>query len=352
MKRTTLLSAATPLAVAAAAILAVGDLNPPAGAVAETGKRLAEIEPRIAINATNTPGDATSLFRITQPGSYYLTGNVTGASGKNGILITTGNVTLDLNGFRLAGSVGSLDGIGCTGAGSLLVRNGTVLNWGGDGIDLLLGSNVLIEEIISTNNIGDGISCGVRARIRDCTASNNSGDGITSSTNSVVTGCLCENNAMDGIIVGTVGVVSDCTSRLNNGNGIRVTALGFSTIERCSVGENGLDNILGGKSMRIVDNVSGFAGRVSPGAAIHVTSTDNYIAGNLCTLSDVGINVDVSGNMIVRNLCSANTVNWDIVANNVVGVIVDRSAPASAAILGNSAPSSTGTTDPNANFTF
>ena len=352
MKRTALLSAVTPLAVAAAAILAVGDLNPPSGAVAETGKRLAEIEPRIAINATNTPGDATSLFRITQPGSYYLTGNVNGQSGKNGILITIGNVTIDLNGFRLAGSVGSLDGIGCSGAGSLVVRNGTVLNWGGDGIDLFLGSSILIEEVISTTNLGDGISSGPRSRIRDCTASNNSQDGISSGTDSVVSGCITEFNTLDGIIVSTVGVVSDCASRFNNGIGIRVNALGFSTIERCSVTENGLDSILGGRNMRIVDNVSAFAGRVGAGAAIHVTSNDNYIAGNLCTASDIGLDVDVSGNLIVRNSCSGNTVNWDIVANNVVGIIVDRSAPASAAILGNSAPSSTGTTDPNANFTF
>jgi hypothetical protein len=56
--------------------------------------------------------------------------------------------------------------------------------------------------------------------------------------------------------------------------------------------------------------------------------------------------------MIVRNFCSGNIVNWDIVANNVVGVVVDRSAPASAAILGSSGLGSTGTTDPNANFTF
>ncbi len=352
MKRTTLLSAATPLAVAAAAILAVGDLNPPAGAVTATGKRLAEIEPRIAINATNTPGDATSLFRITQPGSYYLTDNITGQSGKNGILITSANVTIDLNGFRLAGSVGSLDGIGCTGAGSLVVRNGTILNWGGDGIDLLLGSGVLIEEVISSNNLGDGITSGPRSRIRDCTASNNSQDGISAGTNSIVTGGLTEFNTLDGIIVSTVGVVSDCTSRFNNGVGIRLNALGFSSIERCSITENGLDNILGGRSMRIVDNISAFAGRVGAGAAIHVTNNDNYIAGNLCTQSDIGVDVDLSGNMIVRNFCSGNIVNWDIVANNVVGVVVDRSAPASAAILGSSGLGSTGTTDPNANFTF
>jgi hypothetical protein len=40
------------------------------------------------------------------------------------------------------------------------------------------------------------------------------------------------------------------------------------------------------------------------------------------------------------------------VANNVFGPIIDRSAPASAAVLGNSAASSLGSTDANANFTY
>jgi hypothetical protein len=43
--------------------------------VASTYKTLSEIEPRIALNQANTPGSASKLFRITQPGSYYLTGN-------------------------------------------------------------------------------------------------------------------------------------------------------------------------------------------------------------------------------------------------------------------------------------
>ncbi|HYD01608.1 MAG TPA: hypothetical protein VEB22_10315, partial [Phycisphaerales bacterium] len=46
-----------------------GPLNPPVGPVAPTAKPIAEVEPRTAINAANTPGDADSLFRITQPGS-------------------------------------------------------------------------------------------------------------------------------------------------------------------------------------------------------------------------------------------------------------------------------------------
>ena len=40
----------------------------------------------------------------------------------------------------------------------------------------------------------------------------------------------------------------------------------------------------------------------------------------------------------------------DIVANNICGPIVDRTAPASGAILGSSGVSSLGSTDANANF--
>ena len=45
------------------------------------------IEPRTALTSVSAPGDATSLFVISIPGSYYLTGNIVGVSGKHGITI-------------------------------------------------------------------------------------------------------------------------------------------------------------------------------------------------------------------------------------------------------------------------
>ena len=50
-------------------------------------KRLDEIEARTIVNAANTPGNGTNTFIINAPGSYYLTGNLTGAAGKHGISI-------------------------------------------------------------------------------------------------------------------------------------------------------------------------------------------------------------------------------------------------------------------------
>ena len=91
-------------------ILAQGSLTAPA-APAPTMKTLNQVEPRLELNGANTPGDADSIYKITQPGSYYLSGNLIGASGKHGIEIAARDVSLDLNGFALTGVAGSLNGV-------------------------------------------------------------------------------------------------------------------------------------------------------------------------------------------------------------------------------------------------
>src|SRR3954454_2802503 len=92
-------------------LLAQGPLTPPPGVPAPTMKTLDQVEPRKEVNATNTPPTAFSIFTISAPGSNYLSGNITGVSGKFGILIEVDDVELDLNGFSLTGVSGSLAGI-------------------------------------------------------------------------------------------------------------------------------------------------------------------------------------------------------------------------------------------------
>src|SRR5262245_22765217 len=82
--------------VAAAGLVFAGPLNPPAGPVTSTYKTLTEVEPRTPISAASTPGDAAGQFKITQPGSYYLTGNIAAIPGKHGIEIAASGVTIDL----------------------------------------------------------------------------------------------------------------------------------------------------------------------------------------------------------------------------------------------------------------
>ena len=134
-----------------------GPLDPPPGPVTSTGR----FGPRTEINSTNTPGDSSSQFKITQPGSYYLGGNVTGVAGKNGISIDADDVTLDLNGFALLGVAGSLDGVIAaefpTLRTNLAIRNGTVADWGGNGIYIDLGFNIQIDKMRVARNTGNGI---------------------------------------------------------------------------------------------------------------------------------------------------------------------------------------------------
>jgi hypothetical protein len=82
-----------------ATTFAQGPLNPPF-APAPSMKSLDQIEARTPIPASPAVPIAGPHFTITQPGSYYLTGNIEVASG-NGIEITASDVSLDLNGFAL-----------------------------------------------------------------------------------------------------------------------------------------------------------------------------------------------------------------------------------------------------------
>ena len=390
--------AALALLGAAAMVTIAGPLDPPAGPVTSTYKTLTEVEPRIAINATNTPGDADSLFKITQPGSYYLTGNITGVVGKRGIEIAASGVTIDLMGFDLSGipGMGAFDGVSATVSNltNITVRNGSVRAWGDEGVDLgtfssinsavidvrasnntdngiLTGSFSTITGCTAYQNAGNGISTFSGSTISNCTASQNTANGISALNGSTITGCTAFNNTGNGIstsdactITGCTAyqntgngistfsgsTISNCTASFNNGNGI--SAFQGCTISNCTAQFNTRDGIRVISDCLVLANACSFNGNGGDGAGIHATGSDNRIEGNNCINNDRGIDVDAAGNIIIKNTCSGNTIDWTIVANNVVGPILDRRAPASAAINGFSAPSSLGSTDPNANFSY
>jgi len=382
--------------LAGAGFARAGDLNPPAGSVVKTMKTLVEVEPRTAINATNTPGDADSLFKITLPGSYYLTGNITGVAAKHGIEIAVSGVTLDLNGFDLLGVAGSLDGVSATvdSLRNIAVVDGSVRNWGDEGVDLgtLFAINCRVADLLASGNTGNGISTGHACTVSNCSAFNNivSGisttndctvtncsanvnivNGITTTDGCTITGCAAIGNGITGISTGEGCTVTNCSANVNILNGIStntgctvsnctayqnaasgISVSNGSTVADCTARINTLDGIRCSSQCIIRGDTCSSNGNGGDGANIHATASANRIEGNNCTFADRGIGVDSFGNIIIKNTCAGNTIDWVIALNNVFGPIIDRRAPASAAVSGFTAASSLGSTDANANFSY
>ncbi|HZW07348.1 MAG TPA: hypothetical protein VFF65_09505, partial [Phycisphaerales bacterium] len=192
----------TLLAAVTAASTLAGPLNPPAGAIAPTAKPLAEIEPRRAIGP-GFPGDAVSVFVITEPGSYYLAAPVSGTAGKHGISIHASNVTLDLNGFDVVGVAGSLTGIRTSFAPTnLTVRNGTIRNWGAEGLLALNTVGVRIVDVVSRDNGAGGFISGARSSYTRCQAAANGYNGFGSGAGTTFTHCSAVDNGAHGYLSG------------------------------------------------------------------------------------------------------------------------------------------------------
>jgi parallel beta-helix repeat protein len=118
---------------------------------------------------------------------------------------------------------------------------------------------------------------------------------------------------------------------------------------------NAADNVSDGinayRNCLIIDNLSTGNGNGGPfGAGIHVTSFGNRIEGNVVSTCDTGIFINENGtaNLVFRNSATSNTKQFDILANNKVGVIV--TPPNSGVINGSTGSAGLGTTDPWANF--
>jgi len=281
-------------------VLGQGSLTPP-GAPGVTMKSLDQIEPRKPIYYAG--------FGAWQPGSYYLTTNLTCASGQSGISVTANNVTIDLNGFSLTGSGSGSYGVsfGST-VTNFTLRNGTVNGfYYGIGDGSAGGSaNVVLDGVTITGSGSAGVwsyrALTVRnclffsnstaiflpngGQIIDCTVNSSSGSGIYVAGGEV-RHCRVTNNGGIGIDVAP-GVVSDCWVQNNALSGICVDASvqggGSEIIRNICNNNNTSDN---GQHAGIRINVSGC--RVE----------DNHVS--FCWVAGIAVTNTLSGNIIVKN---------------------------------------------------
>jgi hypothetical protein len=357
MKMTKMCLACAATTLALVSTVSGGPLTPPAGPVTSTGKTLQQVEPRTPIDSL--PGTAVSMYKITQPGSYYLTGNINLSAGKTTCIeVGVDGVTIDLNGFTLNGlntnattAIRAEDKFACDG---LRVHNGHITDWGigidGTGLyggvfeDLRLtfndqfgldagyhgvvsrcsavvcGSGIYLRQggtasKCTASFCGIGIDMGLGGTASDSQASS-CGFGFFLSVGCSAGTCVAHSCSVgfggndrntltdctaslcnDGISVAQASRVSGCHVGGGSGPGIGVSH--GSTVERCTVNGQGLRGIIAGDKCSISDNRVEFCG----GAGIHVIGLATMVTGNnvqRCEL-DVGILIEGDDNQLELN---------------------------------------------------
>jgi hypothetical protein len=307
---------------------AQGPLNPP-GAPAPTMKSLDELDAKLdQVEAkTEKRRPISSLpLTITAPGSYYLTRNLTGAVGQDGITVNADDVTIDLNGFMLAGP--GANGIVAVGA-RIAIRNGTVSGWSQTGITA--GAGALVENIRASNNPGRGISAGNNSVVQSCTVTNSgtvaAGRGIAAGTGSLVSKCLVTGTSGANAIAinaASGSTVMDSTARDNAAaGGFGIQAGNSSMILRCesSINSGVTAAINVNASGKIIDCVASG----NPGTNSHGITAVSHVLITGCTGGD-GININnrctVTNNSVTENANDGIEVVGSynrLEGNNVIG---------------------------------
>jgi hypothetical protein len=209
------------------------------------------VDGQILINQSTVMAAGGFPYKITQPGSYKLSGNLVVPANTDGIDVTADNVTLDLNGFNISGNrtctytaagiscTGSIEGWGVLSQGSsTAVKNGSVTGMSG-GIAAIAGSGTgaLIEEVrVSQCQVGIS-AVGI---VRRSTASLNSAVGITVDRGVVEDNFMYENE--EGMSVAFATVTGNVVNlSITYGMDSNYTTYGSNTFS-----QNKFGNILNG----------------------------------------------------------------------------------------------------------
>ena len=273
-------------------VFAQGSLTPP-GAPAPTMKTLAQIEPRTPISS--------APFTISEPGSYYLTTNLT-VSGGDAITIATNNVTLDLNGFTIASTAASATGYGIFINSSLIssLRDLTILNG-------------FIQGGVTVNGNGVYSGSGFGYGIYGYPVQNARVSGVS------VSGCL-----YSGIYLGNGDstVVESCTVRTGGNYGIVASIIKASVAKDCgdsAISGSQVADCRGestGSSYGVIANTAlNCYGYSSSGFGLYAATTAQNCQGN--SGSGTGLHATTAQN------CYGTSINGDglysITAQNCYG---------------------------------
>lgn len=195
-----------------------GSLTPP-GAPAATMKTLDQVEPRTPISSFP--------YTITEPGSYYLTGNITAESW--GLTVRASHVTVDLNGYSIVGYSGpgisaiTLGAINQSPITGVTICNGTIRDCGARAIHTWSAVDCVLQNLRVTGNCYAGayeaLMLGSGFRVENCTVANNDGGGMYAEESGVFVNNTIISNAGTGLVLsGGENIVSGNIVKGNDQN--------------------------------------------------------------------------------------------------------------------------------------
>lgn len=298
------------LVASLAGVLHAGPLDPPNG-----------VTPSTSTGRTQILG---LPYTISAPGSYVVSRDLVGQSSSDGITITSGNVTLDLSGFAVRGVPGSFDGVNvtCT-CTSIVVENGAISGWGGNGLDFGPSSSSSAANVQVTNNAGIGIVLGSSNQARDCAVGSNGGGGVGAVSGTAVRNCAIGGSpsAHGVMITGSFNDVSenriadviDGIRVLEDANRIEHNQIGGSF---CTTGIHLVSNHDGNTVQRnqVIGCGTGIA--MEPGAFGN-RFLENVVSGSTSTGIAIGNGTIAAWpNVVAKNVVNVSGTNYSISTTN------------------------------------
>lgn len=289
---------------------------------------------------------------IVRPGRYELHGTLQmpedpDPEKASGIVIRSDDVVVDLGGHALIGSKGSAAGILVkppesreTSMLNITVRNGSVRNWGGHGVDLGSVIQARVEDLqLAGNGVArrayHGLIVGEAAIVSRCSSQYNAAAGIRAGPGSQIVACTVSFNGGSGLLLDAGGIARSCVATGNTENGLVLTSSGGAALD-CSASGNGRHGISAGPASRVSgcttwgNKASGIRieghGLVqsclssgNSGAGIFVLSRGTRIDSNHLSGNGQGLDVVGRDHLVVRNSLTNNSVLWSLAEGSVSG---------------------------------
>ncbi len=299
---------------------AQGPVTPP-GPPGATMRSLDQIEPRIPL-VLGSPGvaiGASGTITISQPGSYFLTKNLTVSSG-HGIVLSSNDVTLDLRGFTISSSSSGGFGVNVSGATRVSIFNGSIR-----------GS---YTYTVGTGFTGSGLGSGIDydgaapvvVRVKDVSVEGVASYGIdlSSTTANIVESCVVRTVGIFGI---RAGIVSD-SAALIIGN----TPISGETVSNCigrkADGTNLISNaqptiadvkedttaILAASSGETRTPIATVPFTISSSGSYFLTANLTVASGDAITITADDVTLDLNG-FTIRST-AANAIGTGIAVNS------------------------------------